>query len=489
MSLSDKTIHGVAWTIAAEAIVKCISPVSFLVLSRILAPDDFGVVAIATTVLSFVYIISDLGTGKVLVQLQCDDEELKKYCDSSFWFNVSIGVFLYAIIFIFSDAIARYNNQPLATPVIKVMAAQVIFFSLSTVQAALMNREMNYKSLFYIRLVTVAVPAMLSIPIAFLGGGLWAIVIGNVGGSFFSMVALWCYSSWKPKLRFGWSYLKRIFSKSMWSSFQQIAVWLPLAFDTYLLSNLLSSHALGLYTTSRTLFVSVAALVMSPILPVFFSALSRVEDEGRFKTMTLMAQRTLFSFAAFISLFVLIYSDLICSILFNSKWDGIAELVRVFFVLMGYETFYSIITEALHSRGLFKELALNNMICTLISLVILYYSAKTGLWAYTVARCSSLYFCYFGAFYFSRRYLGISFLDCVKNSGLTLTASIVVFIAYFALRHSSAALYYPVLSVILIVAIAFYFYRERDAISLVMSKFSFRRKKDAGSVIEEVQTV
>jgi PST family polysaccharide transporter len=479
MSLSDKTIHGVAWTIAAEAIVKCISPISFLVLSRILAPADFGVVAIATTVLSFVNIIVDLGTGKVLVQLQCNDEELKKYCDSSFWFNVCIGVFLYAIIFIFSGAIARYNNQPLATPVIKVMAIQVVFFSLSTVQSALMNRAMNYKSLFFIRLVTVAVPAILSIPIAFLGGGLWAIVIGNVGGTFFSMIAMWYYSSWKPRLRFGWDYLKRIFSKSIWSSFQQIAIWLPTAFDTYLLSNLLSSHALGLYTSSRMLFGAVAAMLMAPILPVFFSALSRVEDDAKFKTMTFMAQRTLFSFSAFVSLFVLIYSDIICGILFNSQWDGIAELVRVFFVVQGFELFYSIIIEALRSRGFFRELALNNMICTLISLVILYYSAKNGLWTYTVARCACLLLCYFGVFYFSRKYLGISFMDCVRNSKLTLIASGIMFVAYFALRHASAYLYYPILTVILLVSVAVYFYYERDAISLVMSKFSFRRKKEA----------
>lgn len=471
MSLSDKTIHGVAWTIASEAIVKCISPLTFIVLTRMLSPTDFGVIAIATTVLSLVYIISDLGTGKVLVQIKCPDEDLNKYCDSSFWFNVFIGVVLYVVIFLLSGTIARYNNQPLATSVIKAMAVQVVFFSLSTVQTALMNREMNYKSLFYIRLITVAVPALLSIPIALMGGGLWAIVIGNVSGSFFSMLALWYFSSWKPNFRFYWDYLKRIFAKSLWSSSQQIAVWLPIAFDTYLLSNYLSSHSLGIYTTSRTLFVALSALVMSPMLPVFFSALSKVDDNDHFKSMTLMAQRTLFSLAAFISLFVFIYSDIICDIVFTNKWDGIDEIVRVLFVFMGFETFYSIIIEALRSKGLFKELALNNLISTLLSLVLLCYVAKFGLWMYTLARCLSLYICYFGAFYYSKIQLDISFLDCLRNSRTTIYSSFFIFTAFYFLKGGSVVLYYSIMSLLYVATLTIYYFVEKETISFVLSKF------------------
>lgn len=478
MGLSDKTIYGVAWTIAGEAIVKCISPFSFLILTRILSPTDFGVVAIATTVLSLIYIISDLGTSKVLVQLKCSDEDLNKYCDSSFWFNVIIGIILYVVILLFSESIAKYNNQPLATPIVRAMAIQVVFYSLSTVQTALMNRNMNYKSLFYIRLVTVGVPAILSIPIALLGGGVKAIVIGNVGGAFFSLIALWYYSNWKPSFHFKISFLKAILLKSLWSSFQQIAIWIPIAFDTYLLSNFLSAHDLGIYTTSRTLFISVSALIMSPILPVFFSALSKVDDDMKFRHITLVAQRTLFSIAVIVSLFVFIYSELLCNIIFTSKWDGISEIVRIIFVLMGFETFYSVIIEALRSKGMFKELAVNNMICTLLSLVLLYYAAQFGLWEYTLIRCLSLYICYYGVFYYSRTRLNISILDCLINNKMMILLGLEIFLADFLLDKLPIEVYYSIMTIIFLTMIVLFYFKEKKTILLVLSRFSIHKEKN-----------
>ncbi len=475
MGLGQKTLSGILWTSAGEIIVKFISPVSFLVLASILSPSDFGVVAIATTVLSFVNIVSDLGTGKVLVQLKCGPDEFKNYCTTAFWFNIVMGIVLFLIIFCFSDLISDYNNQPEAAPVVKVMSLQVIFTSMSIVQTAIMNREMNFKTLFFIRLITVAVPALVSIPVALLGGGLWAIVCGNLAGSFFHMAALWVYSSWKPNFAFYKDLLYNIFSKSLWSTLQQIVVWIPIAFDTYLLSNYLSSSALGLYTTSRQLFQSVSMLIMGPMLTVIFSSLSKIDDNKIFKSAALYAQKTLFSIASFMAIFVLFYSDIIAQVLFSDKWEGIGDVLAVIFILMGFETFYSIIVEALRSRGFFRELALNNLISVLISLPLVFYGAKTGLIAYTVIRCLSLYLCYFGVFYYSRRYFDITFWDCVKNSRYTIFSILMSFVSLYVISLFRDTYFYVYISIAYALIVLFFYTKEKESIKHLLKLFLHKK--------------
>lgn len=463
MGLTEKTVTGVMWTVLGEIIVKLISPLAFLVLTRILSPEDFGVVAIATTILMLIQIITDLGTSKVLVQLKCSEKEFGKYCDSAFYFNVILGVLLFAIVFIFSQQIANYNNQPQAAIVIRVMSVQILIYSFSTVQNAIKNRNLDFKSLFYIRLITVAAPALISIPIALLGGGLWAIVGGSVSGAFFNMIALWLFSDWRPSLSFNKSYLNNILGNSLWSSSQQFIQWIPISLDTFLISNYLTASDLGIYSATRSLFTSVSAIILGPIIPVLFSSLSKVDDSQKFIKISLFAQKTMFLISVIVAVVFFAYRDIISTIIFNNKWIGISSVLGVVFLLMGFEYFYSIIIECLRSKGMFKEIAVNNLICVLIAIPLLFYSSNISLMTYVIARCSALYFLYFGIFYCSEKYLNISFMQCLKNCKWIFVFSVPLIVASMVMYRMMIPplTYYITVSFLFVLSAACLMYNER----------------------------
>ena len=472
MGLAERTISGVLWSTAGEIIVKFISPVSFLVLTHLLSPSDFGIVAVATTVLMFVNIVSDLGTGKVLIQLKCNDSEFDKYCNASFYFNIIIGICLFLIVFIFSPEIAIYNNTPQAEPVIKVMSVQIVFYALSTVQLAIKNRDLKFKTLFYIRLMTVAAPVLLSIPIAILGGGLWAIVAGSVSSSLFQTIVLWVTSDWKPKYQFKKAYLKSILSKSIWNSLHQILVWVPIGLDTYLISNFISSDGLGLYTTTRSLFTSFSGLILGPILPVIYSSLSKVKENKQFSEVAYFSQKILFSIASVLSLIVFVYSDIITEILFNNQWLGISKLIQIVFLLMGLEYFNSILLEALRAKGRFKELAVINLLSLLIVCPLLYCAASRGIYFYTLIRCLCLYVPFIGVFYFSKKYCEVSFSRCVFNNRYLIMFTLLVVPISVLLKDCSVDLcYYVVCSSLLILGLLLIIKVEKTDILKVYNLF------------------
>lgn len=413
---NSKLLSATFWSISSEILAKTIGPIVFLLLTRILSPKDFGIVSIATTILGFVYIVADLGIGKVLIQENGDSEIFNKKINAGFWFNVIIGFIIFLIMFIFSNNIAILFGEIESSTVIKCMAVQVLFFSFSSVHIAYRKKNLDFKFLFYLRLITVLTPAIISIPIAFAGYGYWAIVFGQIIGSFINTVILWKYSKWKPSIHIDFRLLNNVLNKSVWNTIDQIFVWIPIILDTYLISKHYSSSILGIFSTSKTLFTTAITLSLGAIIPVIYSALSHQKDSTNFETNVINAQKVVFILAGIMSIFVFIFKSFIEKLFFNENWFGISNVFGVIFILMGFDYFYYVILEALRAKGHFKQIALNTLLSVTITIPILFLSISNGLIFYVIIRCLTLYLRYPLAFYFSNKLIGISFIYCLKRN-------------------------------------------------------------------------
>ena len=101
MPLLKDTLNATLWSVLAEIIAKIISPAVFLILTHILSPSDFGVVSVATTILGLIYVVSDMGTSKVLIQAEDDEGNIQKLYDAAF----------YLTYIIHSGFISGYQNR------------------------------------------------------------------------------------------------------------------------------------------------------------------------------------------------------------------------------------------------------------------------------------------------------------------------------------------------------------------------------------------
>lgn len=414
--LLKETLSATLWSALAEIVAKIISPAVFLILTHVLSPSDFGIVSVATTILGFIYIVSDMGTSKVLIQIEDSNENLSKLYDAAFHLNLFFGVILFLIVLIFAKEFASFYSQPHSELVIKVMSLQILLYSVCSVQNAIRRRELDYKFLFYTRLITICSPLLIALPIALCGGGYWAIVLGTIAGSFFNTIVLWTKSKWKPALNINWTKIHSIINKSIWNTIEQIFVWIPICLDTFLISKYLSVNDLGLYTTSKTLFNTAIGLLFAPILPVLFSVFSRYQNNRIILKKTLLfSQKVIFSLGAFIGIFVYILNHYISNLLFSNTWSGISSILGIMFLLMGLESFYSAFIEAIRAKGYFKEIAINTVISILLAIPFLAISVEYGLFYYVLARSIALYLHYPGIFYLLNKKVGISFKQALRN--------------------------------------------------------------------------
>jgi PST family polysaccharide transporter len=198
-------VHAVKWSFLAELVSKAITLIVFIVLARLLTPEDFGVMSAALMVIAFSQILWEAGMGKALIQRQTDIEDA---ANVAFWINLGLGVLIAGLLFWGAQPIAlTFFQDARVTPVLQIMTLQVLLGALSSVQTALLQKEMDFKKLFWVRMATVALPGFASIPLAWGGMGYWALVAGTLTGQAVQVMMLWRMSEWRPRWRRRLSYL------------------------------------------------------------------------------------------------------------------------------------------------------------------------------------------------------------------------------------------------------------------------------------------
>ena len=199
--LNEKATQSVKWSLLTEVLVKLISPITQLVLARILAPEAFGVVATVTMVTSFADMLSDSGFQNYLVQHDFDDvEKLRKSANVAFWTNLFISLFLWLLIGLFQDQLACLVGNPGLGPVLVIASLSLPLTAFASIQLALYRRSFDFKTLMPIRTIVALVPLVLTVPLALFGWGYWSLIIGTIVGNLVNAIALTMMSSWKPQL-------------------------------------------------------------------------------------------------------------------------------------------------------------------------------------------------------------------------------------------------------------------------------------------------
>ena len=293
-----------------------------MVLARLLTPDAFGVVATLTMVITFAELFTDAGFQKYIVQHEFKDEVDKEQSTTvAFWSNFIFSLIIWLFIAVFSKTIAAFVGGPDLWFVLIVACVSIPLAAFSSIQMALFKRDFDFKTLFKVRIVSVAIPLFVTIPLAFWLRSYWALVFGTIVQNLSNAIILTVYSKWKPRLYYSFKKFKEMFSFTIWSLIEAISIWLTTYVDIFIVGSHLSKYYLGLYTTASTTVGQIMGLVQSATVPVLFSTLSRMQnDDEEFK-------RTFYSFSKAISVFlvplgvgIFCFRHLLISILLGDQW-------------------------------------------------------------------------------------------------------------------------------------------------------------------------
>lgn len=341
--INKKVLIAAKWSTVTEIIAKLVSPITNMILARIISPEAFGVVATITMIMSFADMFTDAGFQKYLVQHEFKNEQVKyENANVAFWTNFGISIVLWILIILFKDELAKLVGNPGLGNVIAIACVQLLLTSFSSIQMALFRREFDFKTLFKIRIVSICIPFVITVPLAILGFSYWSLIIGSICMQLYNAIVLTIKSTWKPYLFYDFLMLKEMLSFSIWSLIEAISIWLTGWIDMFIIGNALSQYYLGIYKTSISMVNTLMALITASIIPVLFSTLCRLQDDDkRFKYMYFKIQKIVSILVFPLGIGVYLYSDFATKILLGNGWGkastviGLWALTSSIMIVMG----------------------------------------------------------------------------------------------------------------------------------------------------------
>ncbi|MEM5568752.1 lipopolysaccharide biosynthesis protein [Aerococcus viridans] len=388
-NLNKQILNAAKWSSITEIVVKLISPIINMILARVIAPEEFGVVATATMIVSFADMFSDAGFQKYLVQHDFTDEkERNDNANVAFWTNLTISLTICSIIFIFREPLASMVGNSGLGDVVFIASLQLILTAFSSIQMALYRREFDFKTLFISRVISALIPVMVTLPLAYLGFSYWAIIIGNLTRQFSDAAILTYKSKWKPKLYYNIQILKEMFSFSIWTLIEAFSIWLTTWADSFIIGRYLNPYYLGLYKNSTSMVNALFTIITGATTPVLFSSLSRLqEDNNRFNQVFLRFQKLVSIIVFPMGIGVFLFSDLATKLLLGNQWMeasnviGIWALTSSLMIVLG-----NYCSELYRAKGKPKLSFMAQVLHLIFLIPACIISARYGFWALVYTR-------------------------------------------------------------------------------------------------------
>lgn len=446
-------VHALKWSFLAEMASKAVTPIVFIVLARLLTPEDFGVMSAAVMVIAFSQIFWEAGMGKALIQRQTDVEDA---ANVAFWVNIALGILIASVLQWAAEPIAlTFFKDERVTVVLQVMTLAVLLGSLSSVQTALLQKEMGFKKLFWVRLTTVALPGMASIPLAWNGMGYWALVAGTLTGQAVQVVMLWRLSGWRPAWRFNPSVAKEMGGFGIWVGASGVLAWFMVWADSLIVGKYLGTHELGIYRTGNQFATMVFALIFGPITPVLYSQLSRMNKDRQRLTAAIQKMIKIIILTAIPSAVVIFsFSAEIGSALFGAKWEGVGLVLGVLALMHGFSWVVGMNGEVYRAYGR-PSLETIVMATTLLVYLTAYiYTIQIGFEVFVWNRLALALGALLLHLYLLRTILGVRMIPILKYLGITALLSFaLVSVAKWVVTSYLAGVWYQLIIGLLVSAL------------------------------------
>jgi len=419
--------HALKWSFLSELAAKSIQPLVFLVLARLLTPEDFGVMTAAMMVIAFSQIFWEAGMGKALIHRQT---HIREAANAAFMINIGLGVLIAGLLYLSAQPIAQtFFQDDRVTAVLQVMTLQVLLGALGSVQTALLQKEMGFKKLFWVRFATVGLPGLASIPLAMNGGGYWALVAGTLTGQFAQVLILCRMSHWRPGFRRDSAVTKEIVKFGVWVGATGLLTWFYAWADSMVVGHYLGSHDLGLFNMGGKLPLIVYAMIFGPILPVLYSQLSRIGvGQEEMKKIAELAIATLTLIALPIAIALAVFSQHIESVVFGEKWVGLGIVIASMAIMHGYSWIVGMNGEFYRAMGKPNYETIVTAATLIVYFSVYLWVINKGLEIFVMARAALALSALFLHLVILKRILGVYILPIVKKIAiLTFVSWLIIY--------------------------------------------------------------
>jgi len=346
--LDRSLVGGIAWTGGTKWLAQIISWASTLVIVRLLTPEDYGLVGMASVYFGLVSMFNEFGLGSAVVTLH---KLTGKQVAQINTLSVFLGMFCFVFSCVAAIPIALFYRAPQLQWVITVMSISFMIMAFQSIPHALLQRELRFKFLAVVEGCQTIVQSLAMVIFALLGFGYWTLVIGSLLGAIVSasLVCLWrsqgfarpCFQSLQDAVAFSRDILV---SRLSWYTYSNA--------DFLVAGRVLGKAALGAYTFAWTLAcepVKQISALISRVTPAVFSAVQTDYAALRRYLLSLTEVIALVTFPAAFGL-VLVAEEFVL-LAMGQKWLAVIAPLRLLAVYASFQSISTLLSQILRVTG------------------------------------------------------------------------------------------------------------------------------------------
>lgn len=348
-SLKQKTFKGTLWSTLERFSVQGIAFVVMIIMARILTPDDYGLVGMLTVFIAVSQSLVDSGFSQALIRKQ-DRSEVDN--STVFYFNIGVGIVLYLILFFCAPLIARFYNQPILTPLTRLISLSVLINSFVVVQRALLTVKIDFKTQAKASFSAAILSGVVGITMAYTGYGVWSIVWYQLTNLTVNVGLLWIFSKWRPKWTYSWNSFRELFGFGSKLAISGIIDTVYKNIYLIVIGKVFNAADLGYYTRAQQFAEFPSSNVSGIIQRVTFPVLCTIQDDDNRLRDVYRRFLRLSAFVVFplmIGLAAVAHPFII--LVLKEKWDFAAVLLQIICLSMMWYPIHAINLNLLQVKG------------------------------------------------------------------------------------------------------------------------------------------
>ncbi|MBU1802290.1 MAG: lipopolysaccharide biosynthesis protein [Actinobacteria bacterium] len=375
--LSRTALRSLGWVALDKWGTRLVSLAVFVTLGRLLAPRDFGLVALAAVFTAILGTFVDGGFSQVLVQrVKVTSLETA----TAFWTSVGISVVMYAALAALARPLALLYGEPRLDELLYVLGLQLPIAALSGTPAALLQREFAFRGLMVRQLIGTVGGAVGGLVAALSGLGAWALVVQAVGSVSLSCATLWVLSGWRPTLEYSVPVLRSMLGFGLAALGTEAVNLANSQADKLIVGTLLGPAALGYYYVGSRIVNLVSELMTVVIAQVSFTTFSRMQHEPR-RMASAFNKATFASATIALPVFgaLAIQAPVIVPLTFGDQWTSSVVVMQALAPAAALNSIIYFDKSALLARGFARDtflLALGNAV---LGVVLVFAAAPWGI--------------------------------------------------------------------------------------------------------------
>lgn len=346
---NTSVINNFIWRLAERCGAQLVTFIVSIVLARILAPEDYGTIALVTVFTTILQVFVDSGLGTALIQKKdADDLDFS----SVFFFNFAVCLVLYLGMFIAAPFIAEFYNDASLTQVVKVISLTIVISGVKGIQQAYVSRHMMFKRFFFSTIGGTIFSAFFGIALAYAGFGVWALVAQQLSNTVIDTLILWLTVKWRPKLMFSWTRLKGLL-KFGWKLL--VSALLDTGYSNLrnlIIGKMYSSSDLAFYNQGdkfpKVIVTNINTSIDSVLLPTMSSA---QDDRECVKNMTRRAIKTSTYVMAPLMMGMAFCAEPIVQLVLTDKWLPCVPYLRIFCITYMFWPIHTANLNAINAMG------------------------------------------------------------------------------------------------------------------------------------------